>query len=222
MSISLAEENYMKAIFSVNRLKNGTGVSTNELSQQLNNRAASVTGMLKKLASKKLIHYKKYKGVFLTAKGEKLALGIIRKHRLWEVFLTQKLKFSWDEVHDIAEQLEHIQSEELINRLDAYLGMPRIDPHGEPIPDSTGQINSINSQTLNTSKVKGTYRFSGVLQDSKEFLQYLSSLGLKIGDRIKLLEFNSYDGSCKIKINRIKECFLSEKVSSDLLVDKIK
>src|SRR6478736_3198597 len=114
MEISLTEENYIKAIFSINAQNEGEGVSTNELSEHLNNKAGSVTDMLKRLAEKKLINYQKYKGVFLTAKGEKTAIDIVRKHRLWEVFLTEKLRFKWDEVHDIAEQLEHIKSDELV------------------------------------------------------------------------------------------------------------
>src|SRR5689334_20688876 len=146
MEISLTEENYIKAIFSINSINHGLGVTTNELSEHLNNKAGSVTDMLKRLAEKKLINYQKYKSVFLTGRGEKLAINIIRKHRLWEVFLMQKLRFRWDEVHDIAEQLEHIKSEELISRLDDYLGRPRFDPHGDPIPDSNGQLGTVKAK----------------------------------------------------------------------------
>ena len=219
MEISLTEENYIKAIFSLNNNNAGDGVSTNELSEHLNNKAGSVTDMLKRLAGKKLIHYEKYKGVFLTGKGEKMAIHIIRKHRLWEVFLMEKLQFRWDEVHDIAEQLEHIQSDELVQRLDDYLGRPKFDPHGDPIPDSKGQLNAIKSRPLSQCRQKGDYIFTGVAEHSKQFLQYLTSLGLKIGDTIRVEEVNQFDHSCQVKINRSSIKFISEKTSSNILVE---
>lgn len=219
MEISLTEENYIKAIFSITHAKNGSGVSTNELSEHLNNKAGSVTDMLKRLADKKLIHYEKYKGVLLTAKGEKTALAIVRKHRLWEVFLTQKLMFKWDEVHDIAEQLEHIKSEELIHRLDAFLGKPKFDPHGDPIPDANGHLHNLKAKPLNQLKVKGNYVFLGVTEHSKSFLQHLTSIGLKIGDTIKIENINEFDNSLKVKINKNESQFFSDKVSTHLLVE---
>lgn len=219
MEISLTEENYIKAIFSINAAHTGAGASTNDLSGHLHNKAGSVTDMLKRLAEKKLIHYEKYKGVFLSAKGEKLALEIIRKHRLWEVFLTEKLKFGWDEVHDIAEQLEHIKSEELVNRLDEYLGRPKFDPHGDPIPDAKGRLNTPRAKPLGQYKKKESFVFTGVCEHSKEFLQHLTSLGLKIGDTIKVEEINSFDGSFQVKINRNSSCFFSQKVAVNILVE---
>ena len=219
MEISLTEENYIKAIFSINRSNNGKGVSTNELSEHLHNKAGSVTDMLRKLAEKKLIHYEKYKSVFLTSRGEKIAITVIRKHRLWEVFLMEKLKFKWDEVHDIAEQLEHIKSDELIRRLDDFLGKPRFDPHGDPIPDSKGQLYSVRAKPLNDIKIKGDYIFTGVSEHSKPFLQHLTSIGLKIGDSIKIEDINEFDHSLKIKINKSQSQFLSDKVSSNILVE---
>lgn len=219
MEISLTEENYIKAIFSINAQNEGAGVTTNELSGHLNNKAGSVTDMLKRLAEKKLIHYQKYKSVFLTAKGEKLALDIIRKHRLWEVFLTDKLKFKWDEVHDIAEQLEHIKSDELIQRLDEFLGKPKFDPHGDPIPDAKGQLNSVKAKPLSFYKKKGNFIFIGVCEHSKAFLQHLTSVGLKIGDAVKVEEVIEFDQSYKVKINKTNSRFFSNTVAANILVE---
>ena len=219
MDISLTEENYIKAIFSINQLNEGSGVSTNALSEHLNNKAGSVTDMLKRLAEKKLIHYEKYKGVFLTGKGEKIAMDIVRKHRLWEVFLMEKLKYKWDEVHDIAEQLEHIKSEDLVERLDIFLGKPKFDPHGDPIPDAKGHLNNLRAKPLNSFKTKGLFIFMGVSEHSKSFLQHLTSIGLKIGDTIKVEEINTFDNSFKVKINKGNSQFFSDKVSSNILVE---
>lgn len=219
MEISLTEENYIKAIFSINAANGGSGVSTNELSEHLHNKAGSVTDMLKRLAEKKLINYQKYKGVFLTGRGEKMALSIVRKHRLWEVFLMDTLKFGWDEVHDIAEQLEHIKSDELIRRLDDFLGRPKFDPHGDPIPDANGQLNAVKAIPLNRYKVKGNFIFMGVCEHSKAFLQHLTSVGLKIGDAIKVEEINEFDNSFKVKINKTGSQFFSNKVASNILVE---
>lgn len=219
MEISHTEENYLKAIFSITQSKKNGGVSTNELSEYLNNKAGSVTDMLKRLSDKKLIDYEKYKGVSLNTKGEKYATSIVRKHRLWEVFLTQKLLFQWDEVHDIAEQLEHIQSEELVKRLDNYLGKPKFDPHGDPIPDANGHLSQLKAKPLNQLTIKGSYVFLGVTEHSKSFLQHLTAIGLKIGDTIKVEEVNSFDNSIKVKINRSESQFFSDKVSKHLLVE---
>lgn len=219
MEISLTEENYIKAIFAINQSNKGAGASTNQLSEHLNNKAGSVSDMLKRLSEKKLVQYEKYRNVYLSAKGEKLAIEIVRKHRLWEVFLMEKLKFGWDEVHDIAEQLEHIKSVELINRLDNFLGHPKFDPHGDPIPDAKGQLNPVKAQPLNHFNNKGTYIFMGVTEHSKSFLQHLSALGLSIGHSIKVEEINEFDNSLKVIVNKNKACFLSEKVSSNILVE---
>ncbi|PBQ31154.1 iron-dependent repressor [Sphingobacteriaceae bacterium] len=219
MEISLTEENYIKAIFSLNQSNEGSGVTTNALSAHLNNKAGSVTDMLKRLAEKKLINYEKYQGVFLTTKGEKTALDIVRKHRLWEVFLMEKLKFKWDEVHDIAEQLEHIKSDDLIDRLDVFLGKPKFDPHGDPIPDAKGHLNNIRAKPLSTFNSKGIFIFMGVSEHSKSFLQHLTSIGLKIGDMIKVEEINEFDNSLKVKINKSSSQFFSNKVSSNILVE---
>jgi len=222
MEISFAEENYIKTIYKLQQLQLGDGVSTNDLSKHLNNKAASVSDMLKKLSLKKLIQYQKYQGVLLTQKGEKMALEVIRKHRLWEVFLMEKLNFKWDEVHDIAEQLEHIKSVELIERLDVFLGRPKVDPHGDPIPNAKGLLQPLKSKTLNHYSGKGKFVFTGVTEHSKSFLQYLSSIDLKIGNEILIEEVNSFDSTIKVKINKQHVCFFSEKVSSNILVEVIK
>jgi DtxR family Mn-dependent transcriptional regulator len=218
MEISHTEENYLKAIFSIAATNDGAGVSTNQLSDHLNNKAASVTDMLKRLSDKKLINYQKYKPVELTGKGEKLAVKIIRKHRLWEVFLLEKLRFKWDEVHDIAEQLEHIQSDELIDRLDHFLGKPKYDPHGDPIPDSNGQFLHIKAKPLSQFHKKGNYILMGVCEHSKAFLQHLSSIGLKIGDIIQVEAINEFDNSYTVKAHK-NPLFLSSKVASNILVE---
>ncbi|MEI6021491.1 MAG: metal-dependent transcriptional regulator [Bacteroidota bacterium] len=222
MEISLVEENYIKAIYKLQSLKEGEGVSTSDLSRHLKNKAASVTDMLKRLSLKKLIQYQKYQGVFLSAKGQKIALEVLRKHRLWEVFLMEKLHFKWDEVHDIAEQMEHIKSEELVQRLDAYLGHPKVDPHGDPIPNAKGLFQALKSKTLNHYSHKGKFIFTGVTEHSKSFLQYLSSINLKIGHQICIEEVNAFDGSIKVRINKQQPCFFSEKVSANILVEVIK
>ena len=201
MTISLTEENYIKAIFNISN-SNNIGVSTNSLSNHLKNKASSVTDMLKKLADKKLIHYKKYKGVLLTPKGEKIAINIIRKHRLWEVFLMEKLNFSWDQVHDIAEQLEHIKSDELIKRLDDFLGKPTLDPHGDPIPNEKGKFNEIKSMPLNECKILKEIIFIGVKNHTISFLKYLTSIGLGIGDRFKIESINNFENSYQIKVKK--------------------
>jgi DtxR family transcriptional regulator, Mn-dependent transcriptional regulator len=221
MEISVTEENYLKSIFLINEANNGSGVSTNQLSGHLNNKAASVTEMLKRLSAKKLINYQKYKGVILSSKGEKLAMRIVRKHRLWESFLVDKLNYRWDEVHEIAEQLEHIQSDDLIDRLSVFLGNPRFDPHGDPIPDSKGNLYNSKSQPLSAFNKKGNYTLSAVSEHSKSFLQYLTSLGLKIGDPIKVEEINTFDHSFRVQIKG-KEQFFSNRVAANILVEKKK
>lgn len=219
MEISFTEENYLKAIFSLSRLYNDAEVSTNQISEHLNNKAASVTDMLKRLAEKKFIDYKPYKGVKLTEKGRRTAVKIVRKHRLWEVFLVEKLKFKWDEVHEIAEQLEHINSDDLIEKLDLFLGRPKFDPHGDPIPDANGKFYAQKSFALSEAMPKQVVIVTGVSDHSTQFLQYLSQSGIGLGDHLKVEEINQYDQSLKVKINRNQSLFLSHKVGLNILVE---
>lgn len=199
--ITSAEENYLKAILSIS-LKEDRKVSTNSISREIGTSAASVSDMLKKLQDKKLIKYEKYKGVELSKKGEIKAINILRKHRLWETFLVNNLGFNWGEVHDVAEQLEHIKSSELIDRLDSYLSFPKYDPHGEPIPNKEGKIPSRNTIPLNELKVGIKGNVMGVTLDDKTFLNYLTQLNISIGTEIELIEKIIFDKSLSIKIEK--------------------
>lgn len=197
--VSNSEENYLKAIYNLERAIGK--VSTNILAEKLETKASSITDMVKKLAKKKLVIYKKYKGVTLTDKGESIALLVIRKHRLWETFLVNKLEFSWDEVHEIAEQLEHVKSDKLIDRLDDFLGNPKVDPHGGPIPDHSGKIVVIEQQKLISMSVNQTVKFVGVNDSSDEFLRFLDNKKIAIGDKLLIKEIEPYDNSYIIEIN---------------------
>ena len=217
--ISYTEENYLKAIFKLIE-KGAISASTNGISKEMKTSAASVTDMLKRLSDKDLINYEKYKGVTLTRKGNSIATNLIRKHRLWEVFLVEKLDFLWDEVHDIAEEMEHIQSDELINRLDQFLGFPKLDPHGDPIPDKDGNIEYGNHLTLNELKVEEHAVVVGVKEHSTPFLKFLDQMGIGLGANIKLLESFDYDGSAKVLLNQKSEHVISLKVCSNIYIQK--
>lgn len=213
-------ENYLKAILSLTK-DNSKGVNTNSIATKLNTKASSVTDMLKKLDEKELVNYKKYQGVLLTKKGKDIALNILRKHRLWEVFLVEKLKFKWDEVHDMAEQLEHIQAPELTKRLDNFLGNPKFDPHGDPIPDSSGNITD-QRETLLLSELSNKEEaiIVGVRDSSADFLQYLEKQELTLGIRIKTLQTFDYDNSILLK-RKESEVSISQQVSNNILVKKL-
>ncbi len=218
-NFSQTEENYLKAIFKLSE-KEEKPASTNAIAAEMNTSAASVTDMLRRLAEKGLIHYEKYRGVALTEKGSKLATGLIRKHRLWEVFLLEKLRFSWDEVHDMAEQLEHIQSPELVERLDEYLGRPKFDPHGDPIPDAEGNFTFRKQVLLAVLNQGEAGAVVGVNDHSPAFLQYLDRIGIKLGARLRVAERFDYDESIRIQLENDGEQVLSKKVSQNLFVQK--
>ncbi len=175
MAISFTEENYLKVI---HRLSEATSedISTNAVAELMQTKAASVTDMLRKLADKGWVNYQKYQGVRLSAEGEKIALSIVRKHRLWELFLVEKMGFNWDEVHEIAEQLEHIESDQLVNKLDEFLGFPKTDPHGDPIPNKDGILPELAYSQLSDIKATKTCKLMGVAQDSAVYLQLLTKL----------------------------------------------
>lgn len=197
---SFSEENYLKAIFHLEHTYKG-GVSTNALAAEMETKASSVSDMVKKLAEKKLVDYRKYQGVRLSPKGRKTAMEIIRKHRLWEVFLVEKLSFSWDEVHDVAEQLEHIRSEKLIRELDRFLDYPSRDPHGDPIPDAEGNFSVSDTILLCEVKEGETGICLGVKDTTAEFLQYLDKNKIALGKEIKVVEKEPFDKSMLIKID---------------------
>lgn len=219
MEISHTEENYLKAIFKISE-KRGKPASTNAISKEMRTSAASVTDMVKRLSEKGLIDYEPYKGGRLTEAGQRIATHLIRKHRLWEVFLVDKLSFSWDEVHEIAEQLEHIKSPELVERLDDFLGRPQFDPHGDPIPDATGKFAERKQVLLSEMQAGEQGAVVGVQDHTVAFLQYLDRMQLVLGTQITVLECFAYDESLKVRIGEKREQLLSKKVSQNLFVQK--
>ena len=215
---SFTEENYLKAIYHLSA--SGTkSVLTNDLAEAMNTKAASATDMVKKLAVKKFITYKKYYGVNLTVKGKTEALTVIRKHRLWETFLVQKLDFSWDEVHEVAEQLEHIQSKRLIEKLDEFLGYPKTDPHGDPIPDSHGKLPSQNTIGCDELKEGQQAVITAVKDSDSSLLKLLDKIGAHPGKKIKIIGRELYDESLEALLDGQK-VFLSKEVSKNILVTK--
>ncbi len=212
---TLAEENYLKSIYHLSL--NAVSVSTNQIAASLNTSAASVTDMLKKLADKQLINYARYQGVSLTPAGEKIAVHIIRKHRLWEYFLVEKLDFKWDEVHEMAEEMEHISSKELVDRLDKFMGYPKYDPHGDPIPDSKGNFKAHELKPVSLVLVNEVGVISGVRDHSSSFLQYLEKQQLTIGKKIKVLDIIDYDHSMVLQLENTKVT-ISREVANNLLI----
>jgi DtxR family Mn-dependent transcriptional regulator len=214
--MTTSEENYLKVIYHLSNLS-PKGVNTNAIAAMLDTKASSVTDMLKKLSEKEWIHYQKYQGVSLTNKGKLNAKIIVRKHRLWEVFLVEKLGFAWDEVHEVAEELEHIKSEKLINQLDQFLNFPRFDPHGDPIPNAKGEIIKIEKQLVSEIEVGKTITCVGVKDTSVDFLQYLNKQNISLGTKIKVLEKEPFDGTLKIEINN-SVLVISNKIANNLYV----
>ena len=215
--VTLSEENYLKAIYHLGK-QGSEAVSTNAIAEQMETKASSVTDMVKKLAEKDLANYKKYQGVSLTKLGRLMAASVVRKHRLWEVFLVEKLNFSWDEVHDVAEQLEHIKSEKLINELDSFLEFPTHDPHGDPIPDKNGSLAKNTSVSILEMGrgVEGT--LTHVKDSSDIFLKYLDKNNLALGDKIKVIEIEPFDNSVKIETNT-KQIIISKHVAENLYLN---
>ncbi len=216
--LSKSEENYIKEIYSLEQ-KFQSDVNTNLIAKKIETKASSVTDMLKKLAKKELLTYQKYKGVKLNPKGTKVALSIIRKHRLWETFLVKKLNFSWDEVHEVAEQLEHIQSDKLTNHLDAFLDFPTVDPHGEPIPNKHGNFKTTKTICLNQFQIGEKGVFVEVKNDSDTFLKFLNKNNLSIGTKIKVIEKEDFDNSMVIETNK-DQFRISENVTKNLYLKR--
>lgn len=217
MPQTLSEENYLKAIFRISR-EGHEKVSVTAISEALNNNPASVIDMLKKLVAKKMITYEKTKGAKLTVNGKAIAISIIRKHRLWEVFLQEKLGYEWDQVHEIAEQMEHIHYPDLAERLDKFLGSPKYDPHGDPIPSAKGEIADVNRIMLEEASVGKTYKVVGVKDTSPEFLQYLKKLEIGIGTKIAVTDKVSFDNSIVMKVGKSMKTTVSRLFSQNLLV----
>lgn len=211
---TLSEENYLKAIYHLQAHSNDA-VSTNAIAEQIDTKASSVTDMVKKLAEKNLANYIKYQGVSLTEAGRLTATSVIRKHRLWETFLVEKLNFYWHEVHEIAEQLEHIKSEKLIDNLDGFLGNPTHDPHGDPIPDKHGNYPKIKSKSILDIKPESQGVLTSVKDSSKAFLKYLNKNELALGDTIKVVDFEPFDESFTIETNS-KTMTISKHVAENL------
>jgi DtxR family Mn-dependent transcriptional regulator len=214
---SFTEENYLKIIYHLSVITNP--VQTNAIAERMQTKAASVTDMLKKLAEKELVDYVKYQGVTLTEKGKLTAINIVRKHRLWEVFLVEKLNFKWDEVHEVAEELEHINSTLLVERLDEFLDFPKVDPHGDPIPDQNGNFADLSFTKLSKLKVNDKGTITGVSEHSSPFLKHLEKLGLTLGKKIQILEIIDYDGSVALSIDNHK-LNISREVAKHILISK--
>lgn len=214
--ISFTEENYLKAVYHLS-LGGEKAVMTNELAEAMQTKAASVTDMVKKLSAKSLIQYERYYGVKITPQGKQRALQIIRKHRLWETFLVEKLGFTWDEVHAVAEQLEHIQSPQLINKLDAFLGFPKSDPHGDPIPDQHGKVKALALIGLDQVAIGKRATIATVKDSDAELLKYLDKIGAKPGKVIQVVRREAFDKSMEVLIDK-KKVFLSHDVSRNILL----
>ena len=215
--LSFTEENYIKAIYKLSEAGDGS-VSTNAIAEAMQTKAASVTDMLRRLNEKDIINYVKYRGVTLTDLGRKTALQLVRKHRLWEVFLVDKLKFNWDEVHEVAEELEHITSELMIRRLDEFLGYPKYDPHGDPIPTEDGHM-AFKQQVLLSELNPGDAGLVMGVKDSQPlFLQYLDKVGIYLGAKIKVTDKVPYDNSLEINLDNKKQLSVSSEVSKNIFI----
>lgn len=214
---SYTEENYLKIIYHLSVISNP--VQTNAIAERIQTKAASVTDMLKKLSDKELVDYVKYQGVTLTEKGKLAAISIVRKHRLWEVFLVEKLNFKWDEVHEVAEELEHIKSTLLVERLDEFLEFPKVDPHGDPIPDQYGNFADLSFVKLSKLKTGEKGTITGVSEHSSPFLRHLEKLGLTLGKKIEVSEIIDFDGSVELLIDKQK-INISREVAKHILINK--
>ena len=218
MNFTDSEENYLKAIFHLQEM-DGV-VSTNKLAERLQTKPSSVTDMMKKLSAKNLLHYKPYYGFSLNAEGKKIALLVIRRHRLWEYFLSEKLNFSWNEVHQVAEELEHVSNKKLIDKLDAFLGYPQFDPHGDPIPDSKGRLTTVDHLNLTELPLSQTAIISSVKDQSMELLEELNEKKISIGSRIEVKKRSVFDQSLQVKLNN-GITNITEQLAKHLFVKKV-
>lgn len=219
LNFTTSEENYVKAIF---HLQSEDGnVTTNELADHLNSKPASITDMMKKLKTRKLVHYQRYKGFRLSAEGKKVALGIVRRHRLWEFFLSEKLKFNWDEVHDVAEHLEHVSSKKLIDKLDEYLDFPKFDPHGDPIPDVHGKMENSKQVCLIEWPLNKTGIVCQVINQSSGLLELIQHKKISIGTKLEVKKRFDYDDSLEIKIQKQLPITISGQLAKSIFVNHV-
>jgi len=216
MKVSSSKENYLKAIFHLQ--EEDRMVTTNDLARELDTRAASISDMLKKLKTQKLLLYEKYQGFRLSPEGRKMALQIIRKHRLWESFLVDKLNFGWEEVHEMAEELEHITSKKLVDRLDEFLGFPKSDPHGDPIPDANGKISHKKQMSLLELKLNVPATVSNISDQSSEMLELLKHKGIFLGTKLEIKKKFSFDNSMELKVKSLPAITISENVAKNVYV----
>lgn len=216
VNLTTSEENHIKTIFHLQQ--KAETVTTNELSEALRTKPASVTDMMKKLKAKKIVHYQPYRGFRLTAEGEKYALGIIRRHRLWEYFLSEKLNFKWDEVHEVAEDMEHVSSRQLIERLDEFLGFPKFDPHGDPIPDNQGRLEINNQQMITTVPLNKMVIVSQIKNQSISLLEMLKHQQIQIGTRLEIKKRFEFDNSIEIKLKNKTAFTISEQQAQNIFV----
>jgi DtxR family Mn-dependent transcriptional regulator len=218
-NLTQAEENYIKSIY---HLQQSAGfVNTNELAVRLGAKPASITDMLKKLKAKKLLQYEPYKEFCLSLQGKKIALGIVRKHRLWEYFLVEKLQFGWDEVHEVAEQLEHVSSRKLVENLDAFLNYPHFDPHGDPIPDSNGKIRVQQQINLVNMPFNKQAEVTSVGNQSTELLELLKHKNIHIGTRLEVKKKYDFDKSIEVKVKNMQPVTISEQLAKALFVKPV-
>ncbi|GAA4323615.1 metal-dependent transcriptional regulator [Flaviaesturariibacter amylovorans] len=217
LNLSASEENYLKAIYHLQA--GGGNVSTKALAESLQARPASITDMMKKLDAKKLLHYRPYYGFTLSPEGRKAALGIIRRHRLWEFFLAEKLGFAWEEVHPVAEELEHVRHKKLVDKLDAFLGFPRFDPHGDPIPDSKGRMDKAGTVPLSELPLQQPARVCRVAGQSSELLELLREKGIGIGTRVEVRRRFTYDGSLQVQVRPNRSETISAQLAQTIIIE---
>ena len=209
-------EDYLKAIYQLEL--DGRRVSTTALAHRLAVRSASITGMLQTLARKRLVHYERYRGVSLTVKGRKAALTILRRHRLWEMFLVRFLGYSWDRVHEEAERLEHVTSGELERRLDRVLGSPVSDPHGDPIPSARGKVRRGSSRRLSECRAGSRVIIRRVSDRRPDILQHVAAIGLSLERAVEILEKRTHDGSMRVRLGR-KSLAVSRELAESVYVE---
>lgn len=219
LNYSISEENYIKAIYHLQAGKET--VNTTVLAASMQTKPASITDMLKKLKAKKLVNYTAYYGCSLTRQGKKAALMIIRRHRLWEYFLSQKLGFSWDEVHDVAEELEHVSSEKLINKLDAYLEFPTFDPHGDPIPNANGEIINGKQITLLEQPENVLCVVCQIANQSSPVLDMLQQKNITIGTKIEITKKHVFDRSMEVKTGRQETTHLTKELAQNIFIKEL-